>query len=353
MGHVLASTARSESFATHLLIPILVVVALAQATRCSGGSTASASARGARARGRAAADRLGAARSAKQRIHAAHLVLSSLTPALGPAEAVGCARAGGARRLHLRPRGEPDGAAHDARRAAARRGDRRRAGELSARAESRSVRGKAPALPTFAAVHAYRVACEAISNSRATRTCTIDVTLERARRRAAAGGPRRRPRDRRAGAESTGLESMRARAEPLGGRLQISGGARRHARRAGGAAARLRRRGAVRVGHGGAVCPADPREHPLDPLAQLGLPIPLAAAVSPAACRAAASRRCRRRRDRARRRGCCSRRGASPRPALARHHAAQRLVQRLGERALRQQRVGLGEQRRDDEPASA
>ncbi len=73
-------------------------------------------------------------------------------------------------------------------------------------------------------MHAYRVACEAISNAlRHADPQRIDVTLEQR-----AGALLLAVADDGRGiaepaADSTGLESMRARAELLGGRLQISG----------------------------------------------------------------------------------------------------------------------------------
>jgi signal transduction histidine kinase len=223
----LASTARLESFSTHLLIPILVVVALAQATTLL--------ARLDSERERAEALALEAERrriawelhdSAKQRIHAAHLVLSSLTPALGPSE-----------RERLRVAlAELDGSAADIEESLGElrttlgglRLDEaiaRRAAELRAasRVEIR-VRGRAPSLPTFAAVHAYRVACEAITNAlRHAEPQRIDVALEvrdGALLLAVADDGRGLAA---ASEDSTGLESMRARAELLGGKLRIRG----------------------------------------------------------------------------------------------------------------------------------
>jgi signal transduction histidine kinase len=221
----LTSTARLESFSTHLLIPILVAVALAHGTRLLDRLDAE--------RERAEALALEGERrriawelhdSAKQRIHAAQLVLSSLAPQI---EAVGADRL----RLAL---AELDGSAADLEASLTElrttlgglpldEAITRRAAELQAASgvEIR-VHGHAPSLPTFVAVHAYRVACEAISNAlRHAEPEHIDVTLE-ARRGALAlhvsdDGRGMSEHD----DESTGLESMRARAQALGGRLVL------------------------------------------------------------------------------------------------------------------------------------
>jgi signal transduction histidine kinase len=158
----LASTARLESFSTHLLIPILVAVALAQATTLL--------ARLDSERERAEALALEAERrriawelhdSAKQRIHAAHLVLSSLTPALGPSER---------ERLRL-ALAELDGSAADIEESL---------GELRTTLEVRDG-------------------------------ALLPAVADDGRGLAAASE------------DSTGLESMRARAELLGGKLRIRG----------------------------------------------------------------------------------------------------------------------------------
>jgi signal transduction histidine kinase len=153
-------------------------------------------------------------------------VLSSLTPALGPAER---------ERLRL-ALAELDASASDLEASLTElrttlgglRLDEaiaRRAAELRAASgvEIR-VRGRAPALPTYAAVHAYRVACEAITNAlRHADAARIDVTLDvRAGMLLLAVADDGRGLAAPAG-DSTGLESMRARAELLGGHLRIHG----------------------------------------------------------------------------------------------------------------------------------
>jgi signal transduction histidine kinase len=221
----LSSTARLESFSTHLLIPVLVVVALAQATTLLGRLDAERErAEGLALEGERRRIAWELHDSAKQRIHAAQLVLSSLAPALGPAESD---------RLQL-ALAELDGSAADLEASLTElrttlgglRLDEaitRRAAELQAASgvEIR-VRGLAPSLPTFAAVHAYRVACEAISNAlRHAEPAHIEVTLE-----PGAGALFLTVTDDGRGISvrevgSTGLDSMRARAEMLGGRLDI------------------------------------------------------------------------------------------------------------------------------------
>ena len=221
----LRSTARLESFSTHLLIPILVVVALAQATTLLRRLDAERErAEGLALEGERRRIAWELHDSAKQRIHAAQLVLSSLAPGLGAAET---------ERLRL-VLAELDGAAADLDASLTElrttlgglRLDEaiaRRAAELQAASGVEiGVRGRAPALPTFAAVHAYRVACEAISNAlRHAEPGRIDVSLDvdAAALLVVVADDGRGIAD--AGGGSTGLESMRARAELLGGRLRI------------------------------------------------------------------------------------------------------------------------------------
>jgi signal transduction histidine kinase len=219
----LASTARLESFSTHLLIPILVVVALAHGTRLLDRLDAERErAEGLALEGERRRIAWELHDSAKQRIHAAQLVLSSLAPQL---EAIDADRLGLAM-------AELDGSAVDLESSLTElrttlgglpldEAISRRAAELQAASGVEiSVHGHAPSLPTFVAVHAYRVACEAMSNAlRHAEPDHIDVTLQARRHelallvqddgRGMAG----------ANGESTGLESMRARAHALGGRL--------------------------------------------------------------------------------------------------------------------------------------
>jgi signal transduction histidine kinase len=221
----LASTARLESFSTHLLIPILVVVALAHGTRLLDRLDAERErAEGLALEGERRRIAWELHDSAKQRIHAAQLVLSSLAPQLEQVDA---------KRLQL-ALDELDGSAADLEASLTELRTTlgglpldeaivRRAAELEmASGVEIRVHGRAPSLPTFAAVHAYRVACEAISNAlRHAEPQHIDVTLRQHRSMLGilVEDDGRGMAD--AVAESTGLESMRARAQALGGRLLL------------------------------------------------------------------------------------------------------------------------------------
>jgi len=220
----LGSTARLESFATHLMIPLLVVVALAYGSELVDDLD--------RERRNSEALALEAERrrigwelhdSAKQRIHAAHLVLSSLVGDDDEHEP----------RLRLaleeleQAVRDIDASLTELRTSLG--GERleeavaRRAAELQAATGiSIEVHGSPPALPTFVAVHAYRVACEAMVNAvRHAQPTRIDVDVEVRDGRLelcitddGVGLPASAPKD-----ASTGLRSMEARARTLGGAL--------------------------------------------------------------------------------------------------------------------------------------
>jgi signal transduction histidine kinase len=211
----LGSTARLESFITHLLIPPLVVFTLAHAQHLLEGMDAE--------RQRAEALALESERrrlgwelhdSAKQRIQAAHLVLQSLNGVDGVRQAVRELEAASA---------DMDASLTELRTTLGGRGLeealRRRAAELEAASGIPiAVGGHAPALPTHVAVHAYRVASEAMGNAvRGVGASRLDVAVEvvdgRLRLAVAGDGSGLGPPD---GGE---LGSMRARAETLGGRL--------------------------------------------------------------------------------------------------------------------------------------
>lgn len=222
----LSSTARLESFTTHLTIPGLVVLSLVYASELLEDLEAE--------RRHSEALALEAERrrigwelhdSAKQRIHAANLVLTSLaagdvTPAQEPRLRIALDEL--AQAVH-----DIDASLTELRTSLG--GHRleeavaRRAAELhEASGIAIDVRGRTPELPTFVAVHAYRVACEAMVNAvrhAAPTRVVVDV--------GAAGGRlhvvvtddgRGLPRD-VAAADSTGLRSMEARARTLGGSL--------------------------------------------------------------------------------------------------------------------------------------
>jgi signal transduction histidine kinase len=224
----LGSTARLESFATHLVIPLLVVVSLAYASdlvedleherRHSEALALEAERR-----------RIGweLHDSAKQRIHAAHLVLTSLVGDQGPGEREPRLRLA-LEELEQAVR-DIDASLTELRTSLG--GQRleaavaRRAAELQAVSGiTIEVRGTTPPLPTFVAVHAYRVACEAVVNAvrhaRPTRVvvelAVRDGRLELSVTDDGVG----LPPDASSGA-STGLRSMEARARTLGGALHI------------------------------------------------------------------------------------------------------------------------------------
>jgi len=230
---VLRSTARSESFATHLLVPLLVVAGLAHGSRLLQrleGERERAEALALEGERRRIAWELHD--SAKQRIHATQLVLSSVLPTLEPND-------GERLRFAL---GELDSATADLDASLTElrttlgglRLDQaigRRASELAQASGVRiDVRGRAPSLPTFAAVHAFRVACEAINNAiRHAEASRVDVVVEsRGHTLLLAVSDDGRGISEIEG--STGLESMRARAELLGAQLRIDGNAPRGTR---------------------------------------------------------------------------------------------------------------------------
>jgi signal transduction histidine kinase len=228
---VITSTARLETFSTHLLIPLLVAVSLGHAARTLTELDEE--------RTRAQALALEGERrrigwelhdSAKQRIHAAQLVLSTIDlPTAGD----------DARRL-AQAQQELAGAIADVDASLTElrttlgglsldEAIRRRAAELATvSGVPISVEGTAPALPTFAAVHAYRVTCEALSNAvRHARATRIDVRLEPNGRHL-----RLSVSDDGAGLPAselpsgTGLGSMDTRARLLGARLRVVPGPR-------------------------------------------------------------------------------------------------------------------------------
>ena len=225
----LGATTRLESFTTHLLTPVLVTVALAYAAQLL--------ARLERERertGRLAveAERNRIARelhdSAKQRVHAAHLVLSSAERHLaGSPAAIAVNHAMSELRAAT---ADMEASLSELRTALEGRGlgeaVRTRARELEAAGTPIEVVGEPPEVPTHLAVHAFRVASEAMTNAvRHAGAAKVAVRLESAGDQLdmtvtddGSGIPaRRRP-------GSHGLSSMSARAERVGGRLTIGPG---------------------------------------------------------------------------------------------------------------------------------
>ena len=222
----LRSTTRLESLSTHLLLPILASLALAYAAELLAERERSSRLEIEAERRRIA---LELHDSAKQRVHAAHLVLSSLRRGLdgGPAaagvdQAISELRAATADmetslrelRTPLEGRGLQDAV-------------RRRAEELaSAGGVPIEVRGEVPELPTFVAAHAFRVAGEAMTNAvRHAHAARVVVELAGDAdhlRVVVADDGRGLPERARPG--SHGLRSMAARAETLGGTFSVEPG---------------------------------------------------------------------------------------------------------------------------------
>jgi signal transduction histidine kinase len=164
--------------------------------------------------------------SAKQRLHAAHLLVSSLLGRVPePLE-----------RTVARAAVELESAASDMDVSLAelrsplegRRLDealRERAGELAPDGHPViTVTGRAPALPPLVAAHAYRIGSEAITNAlRHADAATIDVRVEgdaRTLRLRVSDDGRGVPDERRPGA--SGLFAMESRAATMGGRLTLA-----------------------------------------------------------------------------------------------------------------------------------
>ncbi len=228
-ANTLRSTIRLETIATHLMVPLVVVLALAYA--------ADVLARLREERRRAERLAVESERqriawelhdSAKQRVHAAHLVLSALQgQVVGPqaelvAHALGELRAAGADmdtsvdELRTPLEGRPLQRMLD-----------ERAAQLAPACDAQlAVSGTVGDLPAHVAAHAYRIAAEAMTNAvRHSAATHIDVLLSRNGSTATievrddgCGLPQiRRP-------GSNGLRSMRARAETIGAELSIAPG---------------------------------------------------------------------------------------------------------------------------------
>jgi signal transduction histidine kinase len=228
-ARTLQSTIRLETIATHLMVPLVVVLALAYA------ADVLERLRGERLRSERLAVESERQRiawelhdSAKQRVHAAHLVLSALGGQVhGPqAELVEHALA------ELRAAGaDMDTSVAELRTPLEARSIERlldeRARELAPVSEAEiTVRGTVGELPAHVAAHAYRIGAEALTNAvRHSAAERIAVTLARDGTIATievSDDGRGLPIIRRPG--SNGLRSMRARAETIGAQLTIDAG---------------------------------------------------------------------------------------------------------------------------------
>ncbi len=225
-ANTLESTVRLETIATHLMVPIVVVLALAYA------ADVLERLRDERLRSERFAVESERQRiawelhdSAKQRVHAAHLVLSALQGQVSgsQAELVGHAlfelRSAGAdmdtsvAELRMPLEGRPVERMLD-----------ERAAQLKPGTEALiTVRGSVGELPPHIAAHAYRIGAEALTNAvRHGEASRVDVVLSRNGRTATievCDDGRGLPAIRRPG--SNGLRSMRGRAETIGAALSI------------------------------------------------------------------------------------------------------------------------------------
>jgi signal transduction histidine kinase len=227
----LENTIRLETLATHLFVPVVVTTTLAYSSLLLDRLR---TARGESERLVLQAERQRIAwelhDSAKQRVHAAHLMLSALEPQVpddGP------------------PRALLDGALTELRNATAdmetsvaelrtpldgRPVDellRERATELAQAGTARiDVAGRLPALPPLVAAHTYRIAAEALTNAVRHAGCSaITVTLDDAPEAITlviADDGVGMPSEPRPGGH--GLRSMHGRAETIGARLDIGPG---------------------------------------------------------------------------------------------------------------------------------
>jgi signal transduction histidine kinase len=223
-GETFQRAVRLEIVATHLMVPTIVVLALAYASGLLRELQ----------RARSAGERLAVERerqriawelhdSAKQRVHAAHLLLSAVDGRLGGAHAPIVEQT----LAELRAATADMDTSVAELRSPLERGTvsdllRHRATELGrASTASIAVTGTLPPLPPLVATHAYRIAAEALINAvRHGRAERIDVVL-------GADPPTIVVRDDGVGfasdgaPRSHGLMSMRNRAEAIGARLEL------------------------------------------------------------------------------------------------------------------------------------
>ena len=227
--NTLESTIRLETIATHLMVPLVVVLALAYA------SNVLARLRDERLRSERLAVESGRQRiawelhdSAKQRVHAAHLVLSALQNQVGDGQAQLVEHA----LAELRAAGaDMDTSVAELRTPLEGRSVERlldeRAAELAPVSDARiTVRGSVGQLPAHIAAHVYRIGAEALTNAvRHGAAQHVDVVLARKGSTATIevrDDGRGLPAIRRPG--SNGLRSMRARADTIGAALSIGAG---------------------------------------------------------------------------------------------------------------------------------
>jgi signal transduction histidine kinase len=226
----LTNTIRLETLATHLFVPVIVTTTLAYSSLLLERLRA---ARGESERLALQAERQRIAwelhDSAKQRVHAAHLMLTALDGAIADEHgrllldgAVGELRAAtsdmetSVAELRMPLDGRPVDVLL-----------RERADELSRTGVARiDVAGRLPALPPLVAAHAYRIAAEALTNAVRHAGCSaISVTLasvDGSVTLTIADDGVGMPAQPRPGGH--GLRSMRGRAETIGAQLHIGPG---------------------------------------------------------------------------------------------------------------------------------
>lgn len=226
----LDTSARLESLLTHLMVPMLVTLALAYASDLLGRLQEERQ-RSERLAIEAERRRIGweLHDSAKQRVHASHLVLSSLGSRLGSqAAGAGVEQAMGELRAAI---ADMETSVSELRAPLGSQGLveslRSRASELASAGDVRvEVEGELPELAPFVAAHAFRVATEAMINAvRHAEASQIDVRLDDGDgllRVSVIDDGRGIPARARPG--SHGMRSMQARAERLGGRLEVRSG---------------------------------------------------------------------------------------------------------------------------------
>ncbi|MDP2710246.1 MAG: histidine kinase [Solirubrobacteraceae bacterium] len=226
----LENSIRLETIATHLMVPLVVTLALAYA------ADVLERLRDERLRSERLAVESERQRiawelhdSAKQRVHAAHLVLSALHGQIDGAQAELVSHALG----ELRAAGaDMDTSVAELRTPLEGRSVQRllreRAAQLAPASDAEIVvRGTVGELPAHVAAHAYRIGAEALTNAvRHGDAAHIEVLLSRNGANATievCDDGRGLPAIRRPG--SNGLRSMRARAETIGAALSIGQGA--------------------------------------------------------------------------------------------------------------------------------
>lgn len=229
-ANTLESTIRLETIATHIMVPLVVTLALAYA------ADVLERLREERLRGERFAVESERQRiawelhdSAKQRVHAAHLVLSALQGQVSGAQA----RLVGHALRELRAAGaDMDTSVAELRtplegRSVERLIDERAAALAPGSKAAITVRGSVGELPAHVAAHVYRIGAEALTNAvRHGAARHVDVVLDRDGTTATIevrDDGRGLPAIRRPG--SNGLRSMRARADTIGGTLSIGSGA--------------------------------------------------------------------------------------------------------------------------------